>query len=545
MTSPPPRLAERTLLLAIVAVALAVRVAALHFASQLPLFTHLRLDNLYYHEAARRIAAGDLLLGREVVHMSPGYTAFLAAIYAVAGEGPWPWRLVQTALGLASVALIARATTTLLRSPRWGLFAAALAALYGPFVFYEQQMLAESLSTFLHAALLSVTLSKMRALDDERPSLRGFIAVGALLGMNALVRPNALVLAAPIVLAIAWTRPLSKPRLRAAGVTLVAAACVIAPVTLRNALVAGEAVLLTDSGGLNFYLGNGPGAEGTFRIPDDVPGSHSAQTQFQAFHAVAERVEGRAMSAREVDRFWYARTLSHALGHPWWWARLLVEKAWLFWNAREIPNNEDYTFQRALNPALGAPLVQFWQLAPLALLGTLSWLLRRRREGALVAGVNVAEMASLVAFFVVARYRLPAVPGLLIAATGLASQIASRWRVRDRRALAITSLALLAALPVVLWPKVPMPLDDEWFKHGFAYHRQGRLTGAEDAYRRALRINPEHLSAHKNLAILRESVGDTTAARREWEAVVRIARASRRTPYVVEANEHLRDLQGR
>ncbi len=69
-------------------------------------------------------------------------------------------------------------------------------------------------------------------------------------------------------------------------VLLVAGVLTIAPVTLRNYVASGEAVLVSDAGGFNFYIGNGPGANGTFRIPAEVPGATSAAAQFQLYRQV-------------------------------------------------------------------------------------------------------------------------------------------------------------------------------------------------------------------------------------------------------------------
>lgn len=546
MNAPPPS-RERSLRVLVVALAAVLRGAGLVTASQLPLFRHMRLDNLVYHDAARQLVGGDWLLGRDVLHMSPGYTAFMAAIYATAGEGPWPWRLAQMLLGLATVWFVGDVAATVIRSWRWGVVASLVAALYGPFIFYEQQLLPEAVSTFLHAGLLASAVRLARGLDDgDVIPLRRFAGLGLWWGIAVLVRPNAMLLGAPLALGLAFTGlRIERARLRAVAAMVLAAACVVAPVTVRNTVVAGERVLVTDSGGLNFYLGNGPGAEGTFRVPDEIPDASSAQRQFPAFRAYAERETGRHLTSREVDAFWFAKTFAHIRRHPRWWARLLAEKTWLFWNAREIPNTEDYTFVRGLDPVLGAPLVQFWMLSPFALVGTALWLLRRRREEALVAGVNVTFMSALVGFFVLAHYRVPAVPGLLVAAVGLVAQGVAWWRAGDRKPTLAAALAVALTVPLVAAPKVPKPWDDEWYKLGYAYHRQGRLMAAEHAYREALRIAPDHLSAHKNLAILRETLGDTTAARREWQAVLRIATATHRANYITESTAHLRALEGR
>ncbi len=520
--------------LTVLVVALAVRVAALLETSRFPFFTHLRLDHLVYHDAALAMARGDLTLGREVLHMSPGYTTFLAMVFAVAGDGPWAWRIAQIALGVASAACIGSAARTLY-GERWGIAATAVAALYGPAVFYEQQMVPSALLFFLHSALLALAVR-----ETAGPTRRGVIALGLLWGIAVVVRPNALLLGAPLLLGLAGLRRrLSRQRVGFAALALVAAALVIAPVTLRNRVVGGEWVMVTDSGGLNFYIGNGPGAIGTFRVPDEVPSAGSAQAQFTAFRAEAERASARSLRWREVDAYWFARTRSHIVAHPLEWVRLLAEKAWLFWNAREIPNTEDYTFVRVIHRVLSLPLVQFGALAPLALPGTLLLLWRRRREEAVVAGVNIALMAALTGFFVLAHYRLPAVPGLILAAVGFLKAAVEAGR---RRWLFVA--AALAVLPVVLAPKLPKVFDDEWFKLGFAYHRQNQLTEAEGAYRTAIALEPSNLSAHKNLAVLRGNLGDREDSRVHWEAVLHIARARQLSSAAREARDALNALNG-
>src|SRR5262245_22680705 len=58
----------------------------------------LRLDPLYYHEWALRIAGGDLR-GREAFEMSPLYPYLLGFVYKLFGEGPIVPRVLQSILG--------------------------------------------------------------------------------------------------------------------------------------------------------------------------------------------------------------------------------------------------------------------------------------------------------------------------------------------------------------------------------------------------------------------------------------------------------------
>ena len=69
----------------------------------------------------------------------------------------------------------------------------------------------------------------------------------------------------------------------------------------------------------------------------------------------------------------------------------------------------------------------FGTVAPFALMGTLALLASRRREDRFLAAFNLAGCASLVAFFVLARYRLPCVPGLIVAAVVWLRDVKVAW----------------------------------------------------------------------------------------------------------------------
>src|SRR5207247_1262793 len=103
-------------------------------------------------------------------------------------------------------------------------------------------------------------------------------------------------------------------------------ALVIAPVTLRNRLLGGEWVLVTHSGGINFYLGNGPGAEGTFRVPDFLPEAVNADAQFESFRTYAEKMTGRNLTTKEASDYWYDMTWAFIFANPMKWLKLLWTK---------------------------------------------------------------------------------------------------------------------------------------------------------------------------------------------------------------------------
>jgi 4-amino-4-deoxy-L-arabinose transferase-like glycosyltransferase len=506
----------------VVALGAVVRALALLELSGQPFFTHYRLDALLYHESARRVAAGDWLLGSDVLHMSPLYTWFLGGLYALFGDGPWAPRVAQIVLGLVLVALIFDLARRVL-GRRWAVVGGLVAALYGPAVFYEQALVA---ATLAGVTLTASLWAAVRASQRPGPGALGRWGLAGLFwGLSCVVRPNALLVGAPLGVA-AWLVERAGGRRRgavAAAVVVAAGLAAIAPVTLRNVVVAGEPVLVTDSAGLNFYLGNGPGANGTFRIPSLLPGAVNAEKQFEAFRDYAEVATGRELSSREVDSFWVAETLAHMRDHPGLAARVFLEKAWLFWHARELANTYSYAFGREIMASLHLAPVSFGWITGLALLGLVVALVRRDAAGRLVASYAVCGMVALVLFFVLAHYRLVFVGALIpLAVVGLKTLADTVRAHRWSRALAAVSL-VAAATSAAHVPRFEPDLSDEYRRLGYAYHVRGDLSQAEASYLRALEADGENRSAHKNLGILYAQRGDVARAQVHFSWVLVLA----------------------
>ncbi len=517
-----PFRADPRAVVALCVLGLALRVAALRSFADHPSFVHHRLDARLFHEAGLRLASGDLSFGSEAFHMSPLYQGFVGLVYSTLGSGPYALRLCQVALGLCTIACVYLACGRLFGS-RWALAGGVLAALYGPFVFYEEQLLVASVATTLSASLLAV------AVRAQRP--RDFAWAGVLLGLSTLARPNALLLGLPLLLL--GRRPRCLLSLSAA--TLL----VVLPVTVRNRVVAGDWILVTDAGGLNFFIGNGPGANGTFRVPPEVPDATSAETQFAAFGRIAVARAGHPLTPREVDTFWYAETAAHVRAHPFAWLRLCAEKAWLTVSARELPSSEDYEFMRTQSRVLAAPLVQIGWLSPLAMLGVFHLVRRGRREALVALGLG-CWAAALVGFFVLSHYRLPLVPWLMVAAVAGARGVGAAWP--RRSALLAQGLVLSLGGLLAYTPKLPKTFADELYKLGYAHQTLGHAGQAASAYEEALRLEPDHLSTLNNLASLSEERGEVGRARELWRAVERVATARASATHVERARRHLAAL---
>ncbi|HKW51548.1 MAG TPA: glycosyltransferase family 39 protein, partial [Candidatus Eisenbacteria bacterium] len=223
--------------------ALALRVAHILAMRGSPYFTHPVIDAWTYHDAARSILAGH---GHPdtVFWQPPGYSYFLALVYAITGPTDFfAPRLVQAILGSAAAVLTAWIGARQF-GPRVGLAAGAIVALYGTLIYFDGELLGVSVTVALQ--LIAVALA-VAAAGVARPG-RLWFGAGLAAGAASLVTAPTL-LFVPIFAAFARRR---------AHLVILAAALAIAPVTIRNAVKGGEAVLISTNAGINLYIGNNP-----------------------------------------------------------------------------------------------------------------------------------------------------------------------------------------------------------------------------------------------------------------------------------------------
>jgi tetratricopeptide (TPR) repeat protein len=460
----PVRAAARRLRLArvspawLVAAALAVKAVALVQLHGHPLLQPAgELDTAYYVALAREVAAGDLSAGGRAFVVSPLYVYVLAAVFAATGGSLLAAKVVQIALGAAAVGLVF-ATARLWFGARIAWLAAGLALLAGPFTFNEVLILQSALDPFLTALSLYVLA---RAWFGQAP--RAWLAAGVILGLHALNRPNVLIVAAATGawLAAAVVRARLRGRASRAGhprgertgprpAALMGLAlglgAALAPAALHNTLAAGELTLVSSHGGLNFYIGNHAGADGTYR---SVPGiAPSIAGQARDARRVAERALGRALTDAEVSAYFYRLAWEWIRTHPADALRLLARKVAYTFNAADVALNYSYAYYARDEPTILRWLVVGpWLLLPLGLFGLAvarpAPAALRRAWWPWAAYVPAYGLAVAI-FFVSGRYRLPLLVPLALTSAAALGWFAAAVRARRRRAAA--AAALLAGL---------------------------------------------------------------------------------------------------
>ena len=256
---------------AVFLIALALRLLHLEqLRAHDPFFALPSVDERMYHEWALAIRGGDWLGAHAfasddvVVGHGPLYPYFLALLYGLFGPSVAAAKTVQSLLGSFSCVLV-WALTRRLFDGRVAVLASLATAGYGMLLFYEGALVVANLQVLLSLLIL---LAVVRAL--ERPRVSRWLGAGLLVGLSAVARPNVLLFAAAVAvwIPVALRRVVPRARRAAlAGAFLAGAALMVLPVTLRNYALTGEWVLVSHAGGLNFFIGNNPDANGAFRVP--------------------------------------------------------------------------------------------------------------------------------------------------------------------------------------------------------------------------------------------------------------------------------------
>ncbi len=485
------------LLTAIILVAFAVRLFFLWDAAQVPLTYNLVSDAKSYFDWAQSIADGDLW-GRKIgtFYQAPLYPYFLSVQLALGGN-VWTILFVQIILGSIGCGFVFLAARRLF-SPSVGCVAGLIVALYAPAVFLDATIQKESLGQFWMALLLYFLACNCRT-----PRIGTCLGVGIVLGFLSLVRENCL-LFAPVIacgLAVLSSSPSYRHRCSWVVAFVLGILLVLLPVGARNLAIGGNFSLTTSQAGPNFFIGNSPGATGSYLALQQGKGD----PKFERLGAtqLAEQANGRRMNPGEVSSYWFDQAFAYIASNPLDWLHLIGTKLLLVVNRFEIPDTVDiylYADYSWILRLLGW-ITHFGVLFPLAAGGiVLTW--AKRRDLWILYVLAAATTFGLIVFYIVARYRFPLVPILGIFAAAAIIHVTDAWRTRAWRTLGLTAAVSLGALLAANWP-LDRHLTNRCLSYnnlGLALQSDQRFEEADRQYRRALDLCPNLFEAHFNLA---------------------------------------------
>lgn len=497
--------------------ALGVRLVYVLQIDASPLFAHPVVDAETYAQHAARLAAGNWLGRGEGPFWQPPLYPYLLGLIKTLFPGSFFYavRFIQALFGAISCVLVYWMGRQVFQ-PVVGLVAALAAALYGPLIFFDGELLPATLATFLNLAGLALLVRSL-----QRPSSRGFLAAGVVFGLAALAVATVLSFVGAGAVWIFWRcRRGGLPvgaALKGGGGFLLGAALAIGPVALRNYVIGGDVVLISYNAGVNFYIGNNPDYERTVAVR---PG-------WEWDDLVGLPLEAGIEGPSAKSKFFLGRAWDYIRSRPVDYLGLLLRKTWLFWHGDEVGRNQDIYFWRNYSSLL-ALLLWKWVIAfpfgiagPLALAGVL---LAVRHQGlSLPVVFAVVYSLSVIAVFVNARYRLPVIPVLLLFASYGAHWMYSCLR-EHRPGPAGLSLAGLGVFLVLAnYQLKPMNMQGDAAIHynlGNAYARQGRREEGRQEFARAVELDSTYWQAWLNLGSLEALQGDMLGAIRIFERVL-------------------------
>jgi len=486
-----------SLLFAILAAALLLRILHWLALRHEPFFAQLAMDSQEYDRWAREIAAGNWA-GTGVFFQAPLYPYILAVLYKVFGHVLDIVYLFQIAAAVAGIYALYRAGK-ILSDEKTGLWAAALAAFYGGFLFYDVQVQKESLAVTIVCFLLWILAEARR-----NQQFRLWLLSGILCGILSLLRENAL-LVAPFLLILAY-RPKSDIGivLKSAGGLILGVVLVLGPVALRNGVVGGSFLPTTFQGGVNFYIGNNARATGTYQ--SIVPGKEIPYYERTEPVRLAEQETARRLTPAQVSRFWLKKSLSWIRQKPWDYAKLQFKKLIMFWSWYEWPDTVDYYYVRQKSWSFRYLAIGFGTLSILAALGLV--LLGKRAGGFSPVLVFLAAwLVSTIAFFLFSRYRLPAVPGLLLLGSQPFIRFFDALKQRKKTVAALLAAGIVIAMAAPVAASFKPRMDLVHYNLAVLHDQKGNSQDAARHYRAALNDNPKDYLSCLNLGILEADQG--------------------------------------
>ncbi len=452
-------------------------------------------------DTAREILQGRWLASRVFTDNSPLYPYLLAPQLALFGSENYLMpRLVGIAVDCTTIYLVMRIAQHAFPSPAW-IVSGLLYALYGPAVYFADEII------FIPYTLCFLA-SAVLAFLNKRELLGGFFCGLAVLSMPSLIVCVPLFFCALLM---------QTNGARRGAYFAIASAATLLPCPLLNYFGAGEFVLLTASGGHNFYIGHNPQAQAGYYLPNQLAELQQANrgSIFDTMKALAESLEHRSLKDSEVSSYYARKAMASIVNDPLREIRLLLERAAATVNGHEALTYGNYRFAESISPLLQT-LPTFEWISGLAILGIF---FARRRELLVLLVPLVGSVLTIFLFFFISRFRIPMIPFVCVfSGHGLYHIVSLLGRRRYLEGGAAVAL-ILCMYTVGRMSLINSNAANEWNKVGSVYKVQKQFQLAEDAFLRAQREDPQGENSYRNLSSLYHLVGrDEDAERMKEEA---------------------------
>jgi hypothetical protein len=361
------------------------------------------------------------------------------------------------------------------------LVSGGIAALYGPFIFYDAEIIVLSWVVFFCLVSILIIMRNKQA-GAKKMCLAGFFIGAAIMG-----RPNMVLFPALLVLYFLFGKNGLKVTHRIRSYSWFCIGVFIIPglFMVRNYAVSGEVLFLNPSGGHNFYFGHHKGANPAFGEELKFSGAI-----LMKYKEKAEADLKRPLSSKEVSDYWYKKGLRFIIENPGEELKLMLKKTHFFFNDVEMPTYFNYYFNRNFSAVLKHSVLSFGLVFPLSVLG-FAVTLRRSRELMVLHLFFLTSFLSVLIIFLISRLRIPAIPILIIfAAVGIFAVIG--WcKEKAVKPLVLSGILMGLLYWMTFTPLAQLNYADPYNKLGVVYWCKAKIPEAERSFLKALESRPD------------------------------------------------------
>ena len=417
-------------------------------------------DQYRFIEPVKEFLKGNWF-GPPQIEYSPAYSYIIAILYMIFPQSVNTIFVFQIVLGILAVYVIYRAAILLFGNKTAALIAAFILSVYSPAIFYECSVLRAPLITYLD---LFGFFFLLKALKEGRA--RYFLFSGLFMGFSSAIRAELLALFLIMYIPLAFKAP-AKKKIACMAIFILGLAISLSPVIIRGA-VSGRIGIVEPKGVVTFWFGNTRDASGLDCAP------------LKSHHEMTEESEGNIAKAagiflREVNRY------------PAEYCNLYLRKIKMFLNGYEIPANMSYDLFRSNHSLLRAAFLDFTILAPFAILGFFFALKTDKNLNLLYIFLFILS-APVILFHIMGRYRMPAIPFLIIFAAYFVYKLI---RMIDKKKFISLSLTAASFIIVFLYTRPDEAMIKKYFGSRIRCIDYGNLANAYIAKAGEPRLNKE------------------------------------------------------
>lgn len=467
-------------------IALFVRILYLRQLFLTPLWVPIG-DGKVYQEMAQAIASGQIIQ-KEAFYLHPLYPYLVGLIYTIFNANIITILLLQAILGAASVVLIYQIGLKAFNRGT-ALIASLIYSLYQPAIYFTGTFLGVTVTIFL---LLWGIYYFLDNYNDNRSYI--WIICGFIFGLAVLSRFTIVLCLMSLSLYF-----ILQKRWKESVCLLLGCSFVFIPVAIHNYLAEKQFLLFTSHGGVTFYHTNHHGCGGFPEFGEFRIGN--VETIHKVSIDLARKESGKMLSSAEVSNFWYKKTMEFIKQYPFEFLNFLWLRFTLFWNNFEIPSNYNIYFFREQIPFLQWFVLFNYQTVAILFLPGLLFVLGDWKRYLWLLLIIGTYGASLMVFFVYARFRIVIVPlMLLVSAYGL-NHLWDSIKEHQWKEIGLYALYIGIGFFIIqnrIYSKEQF-IAQNYNALGYAHEQLKHFPEAVEAYKKALQAEPDYSLFYYNL----------------------------------------------